>query len=162
MDSKRKRGDVSSVSELDTSTNSPETSTKSKPKKKKPKNSEDQTQKIAENPIQETKTNETSNDLSEQLKMINHKLSNVLTKDDVNLKSMIKEIVQQMKVELIATVSNKIDVLEGRLLDKEEENEKLLTQNDTLNKQIDKQNDEYKTLKSSQSQSNQTTNRHFA
>ena len=34
-DSKRKRGDVSSVSELDTSTNSPEANKKSKPKKEK-------------------------------------------------------------------------------------------------------------------------------
>ena len=38
---------------------------------------------------------------------------------------------------------NKIDVLEGRLLDKEEENKKLLTQIDSLNKHIDQHNDEY-------------------
>ena len=45
---------------------------------KKSKNSQDQTQTFAKNPIQDTNTNETSNALSEQLQMLNHKLSNVL------------------------------------------------------------------------------------
>ena len=85
--------------------------------------------------------------MNKQLKMINNKLSNVLTKDDPNLKTMIKEIIQQMKEELIAYVSRKIEVLEGRLFDKEEENENLKSDIETLNKQIEEQNEEYKTLK---------------
>ena len=87
--------------------------------------------------------------MNKQLKMINTKLSNVLTKDDPNLKIMIKDIIQQMKEELIASVSHKIEVLEKRLFDKEEENDNLKSDIETLNKHIEEQNDEYKTLKRS-------------
>ena len=95
--------------------------------------------------------------MNQQLKLINEKLSNVLTKDDSNLKAMIKEIIKQMKEELIASVAHKIDVLEGRIFEKEEENENLKSDIETLNKQIEEQNEDYKTLERSIDESNKKT-----
>lgn len=164
-DSKRKRSDGSSVSELETSittTQSEKQKQKSKPKKsKKSKTNDDEDTDIDKDIDINKKTDSTENkntikietttkdETSEQLKLINQKLSNVLTKDDVNLKKMIKEIVKEMKDELIASVSHKIDVLESRLFAKEEETDKLNTKIETLNKTIDEQNEKYNKLKSS-------------
>ena len=60
-----------------------------------------------------------------QLKEITEQLKNVVTKDDDCLKSLIKETFKQMKDDLLKSVSHRIDLLEQKLFDKEQENDAL-------------------------------------
>ena len=84
MADKRKRGSETSVSELDSSieaNNKPSSNTKRKKKKGK----------VGENePVSEV-------DISKELKEINQKLSNVITKDDSSLKDAITAVINQIK-----------------------------------------------------------------
>ena len=84
MADKRKRGSETSVSELGSSieaNNKPSSNTKQKKKKGK----------VSENePISEV-------DISKELKEINQKLSNVITKDDSSLKDAITAVINQIK-----------------------------------------------------------------
>lgn len=125
--SKRTRSELSSASELDSSVNTP-------PKKKNSKKKENNEE-----------TNLSS--IQKELKQINLKLSNVMTKDDGKLKEMIKEIIQQMKNELTKSVEKKIEVLESAIFDKNEENDKLKTEVKKLNETIQMQNTENDALR---------------
>lgn len=49
----------------------------------------------------------------------------VLTKDDGLLRGMIKDIFQQMKDEFLHSVTNIIEILKGRLFERDQENERL-------------------------------------
>ncbi|XP_053383866.1 uncharacterized protein LOC128550034 [Mercenaria mercenaria] len=127
-DKKRPRSELSSVSELDTSA---DITPRKNPKKKQNKNQED--------PMQ---------DIRSQLHQINSKLENVMTKDDGTLRTMIKDMITQMKEELLKSVEKRIEILEAKIFDRDVENEALKTKVDKLNKTIDKQSYENEKLKS--------------
>ena len=115
---KRKRGSKSSTSDLETS----QTEKTQKPKTKKPKQKNKET---IEEKQSGDKMSGNDQDIQIQLTEINKKLSNVLTKDDNSIKNLIKETLKMMKNEFLESVSHRIDVLEGKLFEKEEENSKL-------------------------------------
>ena len=115
---KRKRSEKSSCSDFDTSLDQTErTDNKNKQSKKKSK--------IVTSLEPQTSASMSDLDLKKQLNEINKKLSNVITKDDDSIKNMIRETFLLMKTELLESVSHRIDILEGKLFDKEEENSKL-------------------------------------
>lgn len=139
-EAKRKRSELSSISELDTSSNSPKTDTKPKKKKSKRMSGKKQT----EHNTNEGKSTEadSSIEMNRQLSEINKNLSNVITKDDGFLRELIREMFQQMKDEFLKSVSHRIDILEGKLFEKEEENDRLRNAIAGLNKEIDAQKSE--------------------
>ena len=49
----------------------------------------------------------------------------MITKDDGSIRDMIKEVFQQMKDEFLHSVSHRIDILEGKLFEKDKENDSL-------------------------------------
>ena len=77
-------------------------------------------------------------DLHAQLKQINKKLSNVLTKDDNSIKDLIRETLKTMKNDFLESVSHRIDILEGKLFEKEEENTQLKEKIEQLEKENEK------------------------
>ena len=81
--------------------------------------------------------------LTEQLKEMNKKLSNSITRDDDSLRQLIKDTFKQMKDEFLHSVSHRIDILEGKLFDKEIENEKLQQKIKTLEEVNEKVNDKH-------------------
>ena len=115
---KRKRGSKSSTSDLETSLSK----TTQKPKTKKPKQKNKET---IDEKQSDDKMSENDQDIQIQLKEINKKLSNVLTKDDNSIKNLIRDTLKMMKNEFLESVSHRIDILEGKLFEKEEENTKL-------------------------------------
>ena len=129
-DKKRKISALSSVSEieLDTSGSSP-VATKTKKKKKNRNKSgkgETSSNTETEHKAKESKmAGEQSPEITRQLTEINKKLSNVITKGDGTLREMIKEVFQQMKDEFLDSDSHRIDILEGKLFEKDKENDAL-------------------------------------
>lgn len=124
MADKRKRASETSVSELDSSieaSNKPTANTKQKKKKGKVGESE---------PIPEV-------DISKELREINQKLSNVITKDDSSLKDAITDVINQMKDALLNTVEKKIEFLEGKLFERDQDNDKLKAKITELENKID-------------------------
>ena len=141
-DNTRIRKDFSSVSELDTSgttNNSPDVGKKQKKKKKTQPGTVTAS---GESELRETHKTEKKHyaGVSKQLEEINKKLSNVLQKDDGFLRDLIKEMFQQMKDEFLRSVYKRIEILEGRLFEKDQDNDKLLGSIDLLKKQIEEKN----------------------
>ncbi|KAH3805361.1 hypothetical protein DPMN_086643 [Dreissena polymorpha] len=143
-DLKRKR-EASSVSEVDSSVN--ETPKIDKQKKKKPK------QKSAAMQSEKVKHPEDDNDVVTHMKIINKKLEkldssmisvnkrldNVIFKGDGTLHKTIKDLFAEMKDDLLKSVVKNIEVLEGRLFEKEQEIDKLKTQSQVLETDIKNQ-----------------------
>ena len=143
-DKKRKISALSSTSELDTSSYSPSVDV-SKKKKKSKGNKEGKKKKKAASAEDGNTQHQMSDgkmassgegaspksptttipDINRQLSEINKKLSNVITKGDDTIREMIKDIFQQMKEEFLKSVSHRIDILEGKLFEKDKENESL-------------------------------------
>ncbi|XP_053373645.1 uncharacterized protein LOC128546645 [Mercenaria mercenaria] len=71
-----------------------------------------------------------------ELKQINKKLENVMTKNDETLKTLIKETIQTMKEELLASTEKKVEILEGKLFEKEKEIDKMKTEYDKMKEDI--------------------------
>lgn len=146
-DSKKRKGSELS-SELDTSVNSPEKAISLKPrrpKKKKAKSNSEKVQSRVGNRESEDQTGIRAKDskekkmtaeISKQLEVINKKLSSVITKDDGFLRDLIRGMFQQMKDEFLQGVNHRIELLEGRLFEKDQENEKLKREITVLNKKI--------------------------
>ena len=141
---KRNHSDLSSISELDTSNSSPQAQLKKKKKKGKGASKKEQGE------SSEAMTSETEKCFAvvrKELKEINTKLSNVICKDDVYLKEIIKDTFQLMKDEFLKSVSHRIDILEGKLFEKEEENDKLKSKIKDLNKSLEDQKAENNMLR---------------
>lgn len=85
-------------------------------------------------------------EMNKQLSEINKKLSNVVTKDDGFLRELIRDIFQQMKDEFLKSVSHRIDILEGKLFEKDQENENLKKEIHDLNQSLDQQKSENEKL----------------
>ena len=131
-DSTRKRKDISSVSELDTSAGPPAVSKKTKKKKKKEEAETEDPYKM---------------DIGKQLADINKKLSNVLTKDDGVMRTLIKEIFQQLMDDFLHSVNNRIEILEGRLFERDQENDELNKTVKDLNTTVEGLNKSIESLK---------------
>ena len=125
---------LSSVSEADSSI----TEVKTVIQKKKAKGNQDQT--MAEN-----ETNEI--DIAIELKNINMKLNNVLTKDSTELKDLIKNINVQLKEEMLGSVITRIEKIESDLFEKEEENIRMTKQIDKIKQELDEQKNETEILR---------------
>ena len=74
-------------------------------------------------------------------------MSNVLTKDDKSLKQMMKSIFKEMKDDFLQSVFHRIELLESKLYDKDQENDKLKTQIKKLNTDLEEQKSENLTLR---------------
>ena len=70
---------------------------------------------------------------------INKKLSNVITKDDGFLRGLFRYIFQEMKDELLNSVYKRLEILEGRLFERDEENDRLQKSVENMTKTIDSQ-----------------------
>lgn len=140
IDKKRKRSDKSSISDIETENNNNEDNKTEKTKKKKKKITPVVMAKLPESDT-DMDDGDVELTLAEQLKEINSKLSNFITRDDDSLKQLIKDTFKQMKEEFLKSVSHRIDLLEGRLFDKEIENDQLKKQIETL-EQDNEQNKE--------------------
>ncbi|KAH3749763.1 hypothetical protein DPMN_184276 [Dreissena polymorpha] len=125
VNKKQKATSVSIVSEADTSVVIGETEqNKSKQRKKKSKiNPANEVKEIIEQ--SETDVEDESNWMKKELAEIYKKLSNMLTKNDSGLISMMRELVNEMKDELLKSVIHKIETLESSIFDKQQENDKL-------------------------------------
>ncbi|KAH3859813.1 hypothetical protein DPMN_102636 [Dreissena polymorpha] len=66
--------------------------------------------------------------LDENLNTFNKKLENVLVKDDGSLQGAIKESLMEIKEDLLKPVIKSVEILEGRLFEKEQEEDKLKAQ----------------------------------
>ena len=78
---------------------------------------------------------------------MNKKLENVLTKDDSNLKELFKNLIKEMKTEIVESVTHRIELLENKLFEKEKENVNLKETIEALNITLEEQKNENKTLK---------------
>lgn len=115
---------------------------------KDPKVSEKKTeQKGSEKKTEQDQMKSTLQEIQTQLIQINSTLANVLTKNDETLKSIVKEIVREMKEELFKAIEHRIDLLETKLFDKEEELSKQEVTIKKLQDQIKEQEEQNDNLK---------------
>ena len=166
IDKKKKISALSSTSELDTSSNSPIVDSQKKKKKGEGKkdNKKQKGASADEESSQQKETDGqmassgvgaspkspsgmTSPDIMRQLSEINKKLSNVITKGDGTIREMIKDIFQQMKDDFLKSVSHRIDILEGKLFEKDKENESLKKKISELENDIETRKSEIKEQK---------------
>ena len=73
---------------------------------------------------------------------MNNQFSMVMMKNDSELKATIRDLLVEMKEELLRSVYKSIEVLEGKLFDKETENSQLLSNIKTLEQEIESQKNE--------------------
>lgn len=153
----KKRSYISSTSDLESSIDTSNTSTPIAPKptteeKKEKKLSKSQRQKKAKLEQKETELvlEMSAKSMENQLKEINDKLSNMLTKNDKSfIKEMIKATMEEIKDSLLAPVVKRIEVLEGELHDKDIENGKLRKELTDLTDKINNKEDQITEIKSS-------------
>lgn len=142
---KRKRSETSSTSELETSTtDATKKSGKSKKKAKKMSKTNEPTIDEYFSSAKEDKQMKTEmKEIRLQLKEVNAKLTsminkversdkkmeNVVNKDDGSLRTLFRELMVEMKQELLNSVVNRIEMLESRIFDKD-------AKNDELNKEV--------------------------
>ena len=117
----QKRGHISSTSDIDTSldsTSSPHEKLTKSQRKKKVK---------TDNKITELNLDMSSSaSMEKQLKDINDKLSQVITKNDTSfLKEIIKDTILDLKNSILAPVIKQIETLEASLFEKSLENDNL-------------------------------------
>ena len=143
-------------SELDSNINRPEKTEAKTHKKKKPKNNSEKALKGFESiqseqkdttlKAKEQKEQKMASKMNRQLTEISKELSNVITKDDGILRELIRDIFQQMKDEFLQGVSHRIELLEGKLFEKDEENDKLRKEITSLNNNLEDQKAENQKL----------------
>lgn len=109
---------------------------KSKQKKKKSKVTE---QTISE---KEDSVEEAYSVLQNELREINKKLNNVVKKDDNSIKDMMREIIKEMKDDLLKSVIGRIEKIEGYLFETQKENDKLKEEIRQLKQEADISKDE--------------------
>ncbi|KAH3827746.1 hypothetical protein DPMN_129688 [Dreissena polymorpha] len=132
---KRTRSVISSVSDADTSVSEKKNI---KQKKKKQKNQQSDTQ--------DDSQDEQEINIASEIHSINQKLNNMLTKDSSNLKELIKDVVLQLKEEMLGSLVIRIEKVESELFDKELENGKLAKEIETLGKSLNEQKNENERL----------------
>ncbi|KAH3883441.1 hypothetical protein DPMN_007396 [Dreissena polymorpha] len=132
---KRTRSVISSISDADTSVSEQKNI---KQKKKKQKNKKSDTQ--------DDSQDEQEINIASELHSINQKLSNMLTKDSSDLKELIKDVVLQLKEEMLGSLVLRIEKVESELFEKELENGKLAKEIEKLGKTINEQKNENERL----------------
>ncbi|KAH3769373.1 hypothetical protein DPMN_170640 [Dreissena polymorpha] len=144
---KRKR-EASSVSELDSSVVATPKVEKQKKKKSKQKqsyyNSGNMANSLEDNRDRITlmkKINLRLDKLDDKLNKFNKKLESVLVKGDGSLQGAIKESLLEIKEDLLKSMIKSVEILEGRLFEKEQEVEKLKAQTKTLDTELTNQKD---------------------
>ncbi|KAH3698718.1 hypothetical protein DPMN_086265 [Dreissena polymorpha] len=142
VNKKRKAAGASSVSEADTSVVVGETEHKTlrQLKNKSKINPVNEVKKIIEQ--SDTEVEDESNWMRKELAEINNKLSNMLTKNDSGLKSMMRELVNEMKDELFKSVIHKIETLESSVFEKQQEDDKFANEVKRLEEQLNNEKDE--------------------
>jgi CII-binding regulator of phage lambda lysogenization HflD len=125
--SKRKHSD-SSGSELDTSIQQHNDKQTIKQKKKKGK-----TQEIITEEIEVTMA---ETDIKKELAAINVKITNLCSGTNSALKQVIVDTITLMKDDILKSVMHKLDILEGKLFEKEKENDNLKSKINQLEKQL--------------------------
>ncbi|MES9884901.1 MAG: hypothetical protein ABW185_29000, partial [Sedimenticola sp.] len=169
---KRKRSEVSSTSELETSTIDPSESQKSGKSKKKAKKMSKTNEPTIDEYFSSTKEDtHMKGEMKEirlQLKDVNAKLTtminkveksdkkleNTVKKDDGSLRSLLKEMMAEMKEELLNSVVNRLEILEGRLFDKDAKNDELKLEVARLEKEVVEQKRENEALRNNINSSN--------
>ncbi len=89
------------------------------------------------------KINSRLDKLDEKLNTFNKKLENVLVKNDGSLQGAIKECLMEIKEDLLKSVIKSVEILEGRLFEKDQELEKLKAQTKTLDTELTSQKDKH-------------------
>ncbi|KAH3698683.1 hypothetical protein DPMN_086229 [Dreissena polymorpha] len=142
VNKKRKAAGASSVSEADTSVVVGETEHKTlrQLKNKSKINPVNEVKKIIEQ--SDTEVEDESNWMRKELAEINNKLSNMLTKNDSGLKSMMRELVNEMKDELFKSVIHTIETLESSVFEKQQENDKFANEVKRPEEQLNNEKDE--------------------
>jgi len=161
--SKRKRSEISSTSDLsfmEDSQNVPEGKQK-KPKKKKSKNTEmisefDETNSDLEDIKMQLK------DVAKQMKQfcakidrmesqMNTKIDKTVKRDDGSLREIMKELLTEMKEDLLKSVMHRIEIIEGKVFEKDQEKDKMKERITILETNIEKEksdtNDLYQRMK---------------
>ncbi|KAH3777242.1 hypothetical protein DPMN_178682 [Dreissena polymorpha] len=132
---KRTRSVISSVSDADASVS------EQKNIKQKNKN-----QKNQQSDTQDDSQDEQEINIASEIHSINQKLNNMLTKDSSNLRELIKDVVLQLKEEMLGSLVIRIEKVESELFDKELENSKLAKEIETLGKPLNEQKNENERL----------------
>lgn len=170
---KRKRSEQSSTSELDASTVGTKESQQNSKTKKKSKKLAKPEQKIDEffsNTNDDKQVKSEMKEIRKQLKEVNGKLGSVINKvdktdkkleeavmkNDGSLRSVLREMITEMKEELLNSLVNRLEILEKRIYDREVKTEELQSEVKRLQKEVVKQKDENETLRKN---SNQTDDR---
>ncbi|KAH3880540.1 hypothetical protein DPMN_004456 [Dreissena polymorpha] len=147
---RRKRSEaLSSTSEQENSMSEQATPNKSnrKQQKKKSKNNDDP---INEIDMEPKVVDDELTEVIKQMKQMNSKLERVesamkkmdsrlegtIKKGDGTIRETIKDLLLEMKEELLKSMVNRIEVLEGKLFERDMENDKLRTRLETLEKSI--------------------------
>ncbi|KAH3848837.1 hypothetical protein DPMN_091220 [Dreissena polymorpha] len=86
------------------------------------------------------------NKIMSELKEINKKLSNVQTKDSYELRDLVKGIVNQLKEELLGSITLRVEHLEGELFEQAEENIKLSREIEEVKAQLKDREDKNEKL----------------
>lgn len=161
---KRKRSEHSSTSELETSTlggNSSHTNAKSKKKSKKAGKTEQTIDEYFSGASEDRHNRNEIKEIRQELKELNSKLTNIIykvdksdkklenvvRKDDGSLRTVFREIMNEMKQELLNSVVNRLELLESRLYDRDRKNDELKTEVTRLEKEVSTQRKENESLK---------------
>ncbi|KAH3781832.1 hypothetical protein DPMN_159739 [Dreissena polymorpha] len=83
-------------------------------------------------------------EIKKALADINTKLENLFSGKDFSFKLMIVDIINQTKNEFLKSVENRIEILEGKLFEKEKENEKQKEQVTLLEKPVEQNHEQAK------------------
>ena len=148
---KRKR-DESSVSELessmheDASAKTKATQKSEKQKQKKKKEIEIETvDNESEILAQMRQINSKLNKLDDAMKVATSKLGEKITRGDGSLRGEIKELLIEMKEDLLQSVIKRVDILESKIFDKDLELDQIKANNKLLEQKIEDQKDTFDT-----------------
>ncbi|KAH3866213.1 hypothetical protein DPMN_029271 [Dreissena polymorpha] len=188
-DNKRKRSEVSSTSELEPSLAEAPTNQKQKKKKKKGQLSDTSIDCIDELDTEEPNVSCFKKELENVLKQmrqinsklerldgsmnrVNGKLEHVVMKGDGSLRETLKELIKEMKDDLLKSVINKIEIVGSKVFEKEQECDALRTllktmesmvndkdeANDRLEEMVKKQEEKLKKLENETEQYSRRNN----
>ena len=151
--SKRKRSAVSSTSDISFMEESQKQSEdkQKKPKKKKPKNTESITE-LEEKTSDIDDIKNQLKDMAKQMRQIcskidrmenqvNSKLDQTVKKDDGSLRETMRELLTEMKEDLLKSVVHRIEIIETKIFDKDQEKDSMKEKIASLEKNLEQEKD---------------------